>query len=71
MGRQTRVILQVVCSFVCRVDAVVSSPLHGVLVGTRHHRTTFLVVRSHHGCRVHGFSGLQLPLVAVWCECKE
>lgn len=48
---------------------VVSSPLHGVLVGSRHHRTTFLVVRSHRGCRVHGFSCLQLPPVAVvWSE---
>lgn len=51
--------------FILLVNAFVSWPLHGVFVGSRHHRTTFLVVRSHHGCRVHGFSCLQLPPVAV------
>lgn len=55
--------------FILLVNAFVSWPLHGVFVGSRHHRTTFLVVRSHHGCRVHGFSCLQPPPVAVvWSE---
>lgn len=46
------------------LDDVVLLPLHGVFVGSRHHRATFLVLRRHHLCSVHGFSCLQLPPVA-------
>lgn len=48
---------------VIRLAESVPSPFHRVLVGSRNHRPSFLVVRIHSG--FHGFSGLQLPPVAV------
>lgn len=61
------VIIDIFYTFIIHLSlrAVVSSPLHGVLVGSRHHSANILVDRIHHGCRVHGFSRLQLPLEAV------
>lgn len=54
---------------ICSLMLFVSWPLHGVFVSSRHHRTTFLVVRSQRGCRLHRFSCLQLPPVTVvWSE---